>query len=83
MRQMTKQEATRVKQSEKISKRVRAFWDLTPHYYQNVPTIDDVEKALYEISFGDGEKEKYQAALQASKLRRSLRRCKRKVYSGK
>ena len=56
-----------------------AFWDLTPHYYQNVPTIDDIEKTLYEISFGEGEKEKYQAALQASKLRRSLRRCKRNI----
>lgn len=76
---MTKQEETQVKQSEKISERVRAFWDLTPHYYQNVATIDDIEKTLYEISFGEGEKEKYQAALQASKLRRSLRRCKRNI----
>lgn len=56
-----------------------AFWDLTPHYYQNVVTIDDIEKALYEISFGDGEKEKYQTAVQSSKLRRSLRRRKRNI----
>lgn len=56
-----------------------AFWDLTSHYYQNTPTIDDIEKALYEISFSEGEKEKYQAAVRASKLRRSLRRCKRNI----
>jgi hypothetical protein len=76
---MTKQEEMHPRLSEKISERVPAFWDLTPHYYQNAPTIDDIEKALYEISFGDGEKEKYQAAVQASKLRRSLRRCKRNI----
>lgn len=67
------------KRLEKISEKPRAFCDLTPHYYTENLTIEDIEKVLYDISYGEGEKEKYKEAVQASKLRRSLRRSKKHI----
>lgn len=55
---MIKQGEMRKKRLEKISEKPRAFWDLTPHYYQEEVTIEDIEKVLYDISYGEGEKEK-------------------------